>query len=78
MSFFKTLANITTNMFKVKDVTGFENLQKNVSTKREYLEKVLSCFNNINSALKTFSETILSSEKTLNSMEMYPGEKKNK
>ena len=76
MSFFKTLANITTNMFKVKDVTGFENLQKNVSTKKEYLEKVLSCFNNINSALKTFSETILSSEKTLNSMEMYPGEKK--
>ena len=76
MSFFKTLANITTNMFKVKDVTGFENLQKNVTTKKEYLEKVLSCFNNLNSALKTFSETIVSAEKTLNSMEMYPGEKK--
>ena len=76
MSFFKTLANITTNMFKVKDVTGFENLQKNVTTKKEYLEKVLSCFNNLNTALKTFSETIVSAEKTLNSMEMYPGEKK--
>ena len=79
MSFLKSLANNITNignLFKVKDVSGFENLQNIITTKKQYLEKVISCLNNLNNSLKTFYETVSSSEKILNSLEDYTGEKK--
>ena len=82
MSFFKAIANnITnignlTNLFKVKDVSGFENLQNIITTKKEYLEKVISCLYNLNNSLKIFYETISSSEKVLNGLNDYTREKK--
>ena len=71
MSFLKAI----TNYFKVKDVGGFESLQKRITDKKEYLEKLLSCFNGLDNSLKTFSQNILNSQRNLNNITLCSEEK---
>ena len=71
MSFFKAF----TNYFKVKDVGGFESLQKRVTEKKEYLEKLLSCFNSLDNSLKNFSQNVLNSQNNLNNLTLCSEEK---
>ena len=47
------------NLFKTKDVEGYENLQKRISDKKEYFEKVLPCLKNVESEL---IQSVLSSD----------------
>ena len=68
MEFFK-------NLFKVKDIEGYEDLQKRITNKKEYLEKLLSCFNNLNNSLKDISKKILNIKSTLKNIPLSPEEK---
>lgn len=65
-SFFKL--SYITNFFKIKDVNGFENLQKRIIEKKEYLEKIISSFQNISNYLKDIYEKIDHSNKALSNI----------
>ena len=56
------------NLFKIKDVNGFENLQKRITEKKEYLEKIVSSFNNVSNYLKEIYGKILNSNKALSNI----------
>ena len=55
-SFFKI--PFITNFFKVQEVEGYENIQKRVSTKKDYLENIINYFKNIESLFKEIPEKI--------------------
>ena len=67
--------SLIANLFKVKDVEGYENLQKRISNKKEFLEKILSCFNNLDNSLKDISKKILNIKSTLKNIPLSPEEK---
>ena len=56
------------NLFKIKDVNGFENLQKRITEKKEYLEKIVSSFNNVSNYLKEIYGKIFNSNKALSNI----------
>ena len=62
-------------LFKKKDVEGYETLQKRVENKKEFLEKILECFNNFQDYLNNFSEKIKNLNSTLNHITFSPEEK---
>jgi len=62
-------------LFKKKDVEGYETLQKRVENKKEFLEKILECFNNFHDYLNNFSEKIKNLNSTLNHITFSPEEK---
>ena len=62
------------NLFKTKDVEGYENLQKRISDKKEYFEKVLPCLKNVESSLKDCLSTVQSSNKSLEIIQFSPEE----
>ena len=57
-----------TNFFKVKDVNGFENLQKRITEKKQYLEKIISSFQNIRNYIKDLYDKIENSNKSLSNI----------
>ena len=59
-------------LFKKKDVEGYETLQKRVENKKEFLEKILECFNNFHDYLNNFSEKIKNLNSTLNHITFSP------
>ena len=74
MSFFK-LAFIT-NLFKIKDVDGYENLQKRISDKKEFLENIVNYLKNLENSLKDISEKVQNSNKNITNIK-YSSEEKN-
>ena len=62
MNFFKTF-NISINTESPKDVDGYENLQKRINEKYEFLEKASNSFNELNKYLKDIFKKLV----TLNS-----------
>lgn len=56
------------NLFKIKDVNGFENLQKRITEKKEYLEKIVSSFNNVSNYLKEIYGKIFNLNKALSNI----------
>ena len=73
MSFFK-LAFIT-NLFKIKDVDGYENLQKRISEKKEFLENILNNLKNLENSIKDISEKVQNSNKNISNITFAPEEK---
>ena len=63
------------NLFKKKDVEGYETLQKRIENKKEFLEKILEFFDNLHDNLKNFSEKTLNLNSTLNHITFSPDEK---
>ena len=57
-----------TNFFKVKDVNGFENLQKRITEKKQYLEKIISSFQNIRNYIKDLYDKLDNSNKSLSNI----------
>ena len=55
-SFFKI--PFITNLFKVEEVDGYENIQKRISTKKDYLDNILSYFKNLESLFREIPEKI--------------------
>lgn len=47
------------NILPVKDVEGYENLQKRINEKNAFLEKVTGCFNELNKNLIDFSKKLI-------------------
>ena len=73
MSFFKI--PFITNLFKIKEVDGYENLQKRITTKKEYLENILSYFKNLENTFKDIPERIQNFNKNLSNIIVTPEEK---
>ena len=73
MSFFKI--PFITNLFKIKEVDGYENLQKRITTKKEYLENILSYFKNLENTFKDIPERIQNFNKNLSNVIVTPEEK---
>ena len=47
------------NILPIKDVEGYENLQKRINEKNAFLEKVTGCFNELNKNLIDFSKKLI-------------------
>ena len=63
------------NLFKTKDVEGYEDLQKRITEKKEYFENIVPCLNKVENAIKDCLNTIQNSNKTLESIQLSPEEK---
>ena len=65
-SFFKfAFINNINNFFKIKEVEGFENLQKRVTDKKEYIENSVSYFKSLENSIKEVPDKIQNSNKNL-------------
>ena len=71
-AFFK-LAFIN-NIFKIKEVEGFEELQKRVSNKKEYLENILSYCKSLENSIKEVPEKIQNANKNFENIVCSPEE----
>ena len=73
MSFFKI--SFIANLFKIKDVDGYENLQKRISEKKEFLENSLNYLKNLENSLKDISEKVQNSNRNMTNITFAPEEK---
>ena len=63
------------NLFKTKDIEAYETLQKRIENKKEFLEKIVECFNNLKNCLNNFSEKANNLNTTLNNITFLPQDK---
>ena len=71
-SFFKI--PFITNLFKVEEVDGYENIQKRITTKKDYLENILSYFKNFESLFREIPERIYTYNSNLSTFIVAPEE----
>ena len=71
-SFFKI--PFITNLFKVEEVEGYENIQKRISTKKDYLENINSYFKNLESLFREIPEKIYNYNYNLSNFIVAPDE----
>ena len=71
-SFFKI--PFITNLFKVEEVEGYENIQKRISTKKDYLENINSYFKNLESLFREIPQTIYNYNYNLSNFIVAPDE----
>ena len=62
------------NLFKTKDVEGYEILHKRISEKKLYLENILSCLKNLDNSLKDSLFAVQNSNKSLETIIFSPEE----
>ena len=71
-SFFKI--PFITNLFKVEEVDGYENIQKRITTKKDYLENIISYFKNFESLFREIPERIYTYNSNLSTFIVAPEE----
>ena len=63
-----------TNLFKVEEVDGYENIQKRITTKKDYLENIISYFKNFESLFREIPERIYTYNSNLSTFIVAPEE----